>query len=81
MPALAQGFQILLRRRMGPHVVVHGRRENHAAGERQVHGCQEIVGQAVRQASHQIGRGRRDHEHFVILSDGDVLHRARKSFV
>ena len=77
--ALAQHCQIFLRGRMLPHIVVHRGRQHHAAGERQVHGGEEIVRQAVRQARQQIGGGRRDHQDFVVLRDRDVLDGARKS--
>ncbi len=43
----AQDFEIVPHGRMVPHVVVHGRRQNDFAGERQIERSEETVGQTV----------------------------------
>ncbi len=70
--------QILLRRRMIPHVRVHRRRQHHGSGERQIDGGQKIVGEPVREFREQIRGGRRDHQNLILLRHADVFDRARK---
>ena len=70
-----QRCQVGLGGRVLPHVDVHGGSDQHRTGEGEVKSSEEIVGQAVRQFRHQVGRGRSDHEQFVLLRHGNVFDR------
>ena len=58
---------------MLPHVHVHRGGEHDRAGEGQVEGGEEVVGQAVGEFRDQVGSGGRDHQDFVLLGHRDVL--------
>ena len=66
---------------MLPHSRVHGRRQDHLSREGQVQRREKIVGQSAGELRQQIGRRRRNYEHFIFLGNGDVLDRARSSFL
>ena len=70
--------QVLLRRRVIPHVGVHRRRQHHGSGEREIHRGQKIVGEPVREFREQIRSSRRDHQNLVLLRHADVFDRARQ---
>ena len=81
MPAVAQSFEICLRRRMVPHVRVHRRRQHNSPRERQISRGEKVVGQAVCELRQQIrGRGS-DHQNLILLGDSNVFDRARKSIL
>ena len=74
--ARAKLLQILLRRRMLPHVDVHGRSDDDRRFGREVKGREKIVGDALREVRENIGGGRRDEQKINSLRDGDVLDGA-----
>ncbi len=76
MAALDQGCQVGLGGGMLQHVDVHGRGDNHRAGEGEIESGEKIVRQAVCQFGHQVRRSRRDDKQFVLLRDRDVLDGA-----
>jgi len=60
--ALAEGFEVGLRRRMLPHIHVHRGRHEDRRGGGQVEGGEKIVGDAVGEFGQDVGRGRSDNQ-------------------
>jgi hypothetical protein len=56
-----------------PHVGVHRGREDDAAGEGQISGGEEVVGQAVGEFREQIGGCGSDDEKIILLRDADMF--------
>ena len=71
MPS-AQAGHVALHGRLFPHFAVHGRRQQHRAGETQQQRAEQIVGQAVGGFGQQIGRGRRDAQQLATLCQLDM---------
>ncbi len=59
-PALAQGRQVRLRRRVGVHAVVHRRRDQPRGGTGQEGGCQHRVRDPSGELGHGVGGGGSD---------------------
>ena len=67
---------IALCRRVPPHVGVHGGRDDDGAGIGQMHGGEEVVGDAVGELRQDIGGCRSDQQQLASLSHVDVFDRA-----
>ena len=71
--ALAENFEIRLRRGMIPHVHVHRGRDDDGRGGREIERGQKIAGDSLREVRENVGRGGSDDEGIDRLRDGDVL--------
>ena len=71
--ALAQDFKIGLRGRVIPHVHVHCGSDEDRRVRGQIHGGEEIVGDAVSEFGQDVGGGRRDDQRVGPLRFADVL--------
>ena len=71
--ALAQDFKVGLGGRMIPHVHVHGGSDEDGRGGGEVHGGEEIVGDAVGELGEDVGGGGSDDEGVGPLRFADVL--------
>ena len=58
-----------------PHDAVHGRRQHHGRLRGEAERCQEVIGEARRQASHEIRTGRGDEHDLGPARQLDVAHR------
>ena len=74
--ARAQRCEILLRRRMLPHIHVHRGRDDHGSFRGEIKRGEKIVGDAVREFSEDVRGGRRNEQQINALRDGDMLDRA-----
>ena len=72
--AFEQQFAIGLCGGVGPHGLVHGWCQGDRGIGRQHHGGQQIIGDALRQAGHEVGGGRRDQHEVCPASQFDVPH-------
>ncbi len=62
------------RRRVLPHLGVHGRRHHHRTARRQQRVGQQVVGEAVRRLGQQVGGGGRDDDQVGLLPEAHVRH-------
>ena len=72
--SLAQNLQIGLRGRMLPHVHVHCWSHQHRRARGQVHGGEEVVGQAMGKLGQDVGCGGGDDERVGPLRLADVFN-------
>ena len=71
--ALAEDFQIRLGRRVLPHIDVHRRSHQDRRGGGQIHGGEEVVGDAVGELGQDVGGGGSDDHGVGPLRLADVL--------
>ncbi len=72
--ALTQHFKVGLRRRVVPHIHVHGRRHQHRRLRSQVHCAEKIVGNAVGKLGQNICCGRSNNQRIGPLRLANVLN-------
>jgi hypothetical protein len=75
-PAAQQG-QVVLHRRVFPHLGVHGRGQQDGGPGGQQGGREEVVGDAGRVVADDPGRGRRHHHEVTRLAEPGVGNRLR----
>ena len=69
---VAQLGDVALHGGLGPHLLVHRRRDEHRAGERQQQRAQQIVGDAVGGLGQEVGRRGRDAQQLRLPGQLDV---------
>ena len=73
--ALAEGLDVLLGRRVGEHLVVHPRGDEHGRGGSQQHGGQQIVGQSLCGSGQEVCGRWSDDDQIWITGQVDVRKR------
>ena len=68
--------EILLRRRVLPHVHIHRRRNDYGSFRGEIKCGEKIFGDSVREFSEDVGSGGSYKQQVDALGDGDVLDRA-----
>ncbi len=77
--ALSERPHVVAHRLVGPHAAVHGRRHHHRTVRRQRQRGEQVVGEAMRQFRHAMGRRGRDHDQIGRFRQREVGHDARPS--
>lgn len=70
----AQNFDVAAGGRVGPHLLVHGRRDQQRTVGRACQGGDQVVGKAAREPGDGGGRGRRDQHNVGASHRGDMIH-------
>ena len=73
--AAADFVQVLLGARIGPHALVHRRRDGDRRGSRQDQGGKQVIGPAMGGAGEKIGARRRDEYEIGPAREFDMSHR------
>ena len=73
-PPAPQRRNIILRRRVFPHLGVHRRGNDHRAGRDEAARGEQVIRAPHTQSRHKIGRGRGDHDEVGLLTETDVLN-------
>ena len=70
----AQALDVALRRRVLPHLHVHGRRYHERTAAREAQGREQVVAEPVRDFREEIGRRGRHHDDVPVARKLDVAH-------